>query len=66
VAAAAFQDIRRAFLLNVRHCKRIFPSIVALLPPELGLGLDSKPHIFDFLFDEKRNRIVFEEFTDRF
>jgi hypothetical protein len=57
---------QRLFQRLVQHCKEIFPSIVALLPPELGLGLDSQQHISDFLFDEKRNRIVFEEFTDRF
>ena len=58
-------DLKENFYLCTNNCKQNFDTIVRYIPEELGLDIDLRRFIRDFLFNEKRNKMVFSEFLSR-
>ena len=50
------------FYLCIMKCKRYFTDITQLLPSDWGLSEETKKDIYNYLFDEERNKAVFNEY----
>ena len=51
------------FYLCIDKCKRNFSDIVKLIPPEWGFFDETITVVHDYLFDEKRNESVYNEYV---
>lgn len=51
------------FYLCIEKCKRHFNEIVQLIPPEWGFFDETITVLYEYLFDEKRNKSVFNEYV---
>ena len=53
---------REYFYLCVENCKKEFSNIVANIPPSWGFTEEHNSKLFNFLFNDERNKLVFNEF----
>jgi hypothetical protein len=59
------RDARENFYLCISNCEKQFEEISSYVPKNLGFNLELQRCIQRFLFNEKRNKDVFTEFTMR-
>jgi hypothetical protein len=59
------EDLKENFYLSIENCKQNFDSVVRYIPAELGFDQDLSRLVYDFLFNEERNKMVFLEFLSR-
>lgn len=58
-----WQPINRDyFYLCVQNCKQEYANIVANIPPSWGFTAEHQTKLYDFLFDDERNKLVYNEF----
>ncbi len=58
-----WQPINRDyFYLCVQNCKQEYANIVAKIPPIWGFTAEHQTKLYDFLFNEERNKAVYNEF----
>ncbi|RKE04435.1 HipA family kinase [Marinifilum flexuosum] len=57
--------IKDYFYLCIQNCKENFNEITENIPNELGLTDDLKEHLYSFLFNENRNKLVLTDFYSR-
>jgi hypothetical protein len=60
-----YESLREYFYFCIESSQQSFSEIVDNLPEELRFTLDLQQEIQDFLFNEERNKQVFEEFLTR-
>ena len=53
---------REFFYLCVDNCKREYANIVANIPISWGFTSEHQLKLYDFLFNDERNRKVYNEF----
>lgn len=53
---------RNYFYLRVQSCKQEYANIVANIPPSWGFTAEHRTKLYDFLFDDERNKLVYNEF----
>jgi hypothetical protein len=58
-------DFKENFYLCINNCQQNFETVVRYIPAELGFDRDLSQFIRDFLFNDKRNKMVFSEFLSR-
>ena len=59
-------EIREYFYFCIRECEQNFDAIVQYIPKGLGFSNELKELLKSFLFNDKRNKLVFEDFISRF
>jgi hypothetical protein len=59
-------QLEQEFWTRIAVCKENFDSIVKAFPAEIGFDDRLSASVFRFLFDQRRNELVFEEFSQRF
>jgi len=57
---------REYFYLSISKCQKILPEIFNLIPDNWGLSQNDKDLISNFLFEDKRNHAIFEEYKRLF
>lgn len=58
-----WQPINRDyFYLCLQNCKQEYANVVANIPPSWGFTADHQTKLYDFLFDDERNKLVYNEF----
>jgi hypothetical protein len=58
-----WQPINRDyFYLCVQNCKQEYANIVANIPISWGFTAEHQTKLYDFLFDDERNKLVYDEF----
>lgn len=53
---------RECFYLCVNNCKLKFANIIGNIPPSWGFTPEDATKLYDFLFNGKRNKLVYDEF----
>lgn len=53
---------RDKFYLYIENCKLDFYNIANTIPKSWGFTIEHQLKLYDFLFNEKRNKAVFTEF----
>jgi hypothetical protein len=65
IDASWYKQVENNFYLYIERCKDHFNEIVNFIPAELGFSKELQQFIYSFLFNDKRNSSVFEEFVSR-